>query len=147
MKFTIFYDGYCPLCMIEMNKLASLDKANKIRFMDIQKPEFSQQFPHLDWQALNNRIHVMLENGSLVSGLDATHLVWKQVGKGWVYAPLRWPLIRWFADRLYNLFARHRYRISYLLTGKQRCAACASAELDSAQSNDECRVEVKEKVL
>jgi predicted DCC family thiol-disulfide oxidoreductase YuxK len=121
---TVFYDAYCPLCLMEMNKLKQLDKQQNITFVDIQEPSFSKRYPHLNWQALNARIHGYLPDGSLISGLDVTYLAWKLVGKGWVYAPLRWPLISWFAGIAYNVFAKHRYRISYLLTGKKRCAPC-----------------------
>ena len=123
---TIFYDGYCPLCAIEMNKLKQLDNQQNINFVDIQEPSFAADYPHLDWQSLNARIHGYLANGTLISGLDVTYLAWKLVGKGWVYAPLRWPVIRWFADIAYNLFAKYRYNISYLLTGKKRCIPCGS---------------------
>ena len=121
---TIFYDGYCPLCLMEMDKLKQLDKQQNITFVDIQHPSFCKSYPHLDWQSLNARIHGYLQDGRLISGLDVTYLAWKLVGKGWVYAPLRWPVIRWFADIAYNVFAKHRYRISYLLTGKKRCVPC-----------------------
>ena len=56
----------------------------------------------------------------MVTGLDATHAAWQAVGRGWLYAPLRWPVIRIVADMAYNLFARNRYTISYLLTGRRR---------------------------
>ena len=87
-SLTIFYDGYCPLCSIEMNKLKQLDKEQNISFVDIQESSFSANYPHLDWQALDARIHGYLDDGSLISGLDVTYLAWKLVGKGWVYAPL-----------------------------------------------------------
>ena len=123
-SLTIFYDGYCPLCLVEMDKLKQLDTQQNIHFVDIQAPAFFTNYPDLDWQTLNARIHGYLADGTLISGLDVTYLAWKLVGKGWVYAPLRWPVIRWFADIAYNLFAKHRYRISYLLTGKKRCIPC-----------------------
>jgi len=121
---TIFYDGYCPLCLFEMRKLKRFDHLKNITFVDIQEPSFSTHYPQLDWRALNARIHGYLPDGSLISGLDVTYLAWKLVGKGWVYAPLRWPVVSWFADIAYNIFAKHRYRISYLLTGKKRCVPC-----------------------
>lgn len=116
----IFYDGYCPLCQSEMRQLKKYDSQGTLQFEDIQSPAFSERFPALDWHALNARIHVQLPDGSLVTGLDATYQAWAAVGKGWLYAPLRWPVIRPLADLAYNFFARHRYRISYLLTGKRR---------------------------
>ncbi len=110
--------------MLEMRKLKFYDVGGKIHFVDIQHPDFETDYPKLDWQALNARIHGMLENGQMVTGLDATYHAWDQVGKGWVYAPLRWPVIKWFADLIYLFFAKYRYRISYLLTGQKRCTQC-----------------------
>jgi predicted DCC family thiol-disulfide oxidoreductase YuxK len=121
---TIFYDGYCPLCIIEINKLKGLDKEQNILFVDIQTPIFATQYPELDWHTLDARIHGYLADGRLISGLDVTYLAWKLVGKGWVYAPLRWPVIRWFADAVYLVFAKYRHPLSYLLTGKKRCVPC-----------------------
>lgn len=124
MKLTLFYDGFCPLCVAEMNKLRKYDVDERLTFEDIQSQDFSKRYPELDWASLNARIYGQLEDGRLISGLDVTYLAWKMVGKGWVYAPLRWPVIRWLADGIYLLFARYRYSISFLLTGKKRCQAC-----------------------
>jgi predicted DCC family thiol-disulfide oxidoreductase YuxK len=128
VQLTVFYDGYCPLCLTEMNKLEELDKKGALAFVDIQSSLFSDSYPHLSWQQLDARIHGQLPDGRLLSGLDVTYLAWKLVGKGWVYAPLRWPIIAWFADGCYVFFARHRYRISYLLTGKKRLSATEPCE-------------------
>ena len=125
----IFYDGYCPLCRAEMRHLKKYDENHIIQFEDIQAESFKSRFPDLNWQALNARIHVQLNDGTLVTGLDATHKAWAAVGKGWLYAPLRWPVIRVVADYFYRLFARHRYTISYWLTGQQRpCDDACSVE-------------------
>jgi predicted DCC family thiol-disulfide oxidoreductase YuxK len=139
LQLTVFYDGFCPLCLAEMNKLKSLDKQATLSFVDIQSPLFADDYPHLSWSALNARIHAQLPDGSLISGLDVTYLAWKLVGKGWVYAPTRWPIIRWFADKAYLLFARHRYTLSFWLTGKRRLtntATCTSCQPNMSKSND-----------
>lgn len=127
MKLRLFYDGFCPLCVAEMNKLKAYDKQKNLVLEDIQLPDFHERFPNLCWQDLNDRIHGQLPDGTLITGLDVTYLAWKYVGKGWVYAPLRWPVIRWFADAFYIFFARYRYNISYLLTGKKRCESCSAS--------------------
>jgi predicted DCC family thiol-disulfide oxidoreductase YuxK len=124
MKLTLFYDGMCPLCQKEMQHLIKYNTAGHLAFVDIMEPGFSEAYPHLDWDALNNRIHGQTDSGSVITGLDVTYLAWKLVGKGWVYAPTRWPVIRWFADKCYNVFAKHRYTISYWLTGQRRCERC-----------------------
>lgn len=124
MHLTLFYDGMCPLCQKEMQHLIKYNRDQRLAFVDIMDPDFSKQYPHLDWDALNNRIHGEFSDGRIVTGLDCTYWAWKLVGKGWVYAPLRWPVIRWFADLAYNIFAKHRYKISYWLTGQERCPRC-----------------------
>jgi predicted DCC family thiol-disulfide oxidoreductase YuxK len=124
MKLTLFYDGLCPLCQKEMAHLRKRNHADVLAFEDIMADDFNERYPDLDWQALNDRIHGLTDDGRLVTGLDVTHLAWSLVGYRWLYAPLRWPLIRWFADRAYNVFARHRYTISYWLTGQRRCERC-----------------------
>lgn len=129
MQFTVFYDGACPLCMAEMKQLMKRNVQQKLAFVDINHPSFPVEFAELDRNALNARIHGRWANGEMLTGLDVTHAAWKQVGRGWLYAPLRWPFIRFFADHTYLFFARHRYRISFLLTGKKRC------------DNDICKVE------
>lgn len=121
MAFTIFYDGTCPLCQIEMKHLKTYDKNQNLTFVDIMQDNFKTHYPALDWHALNERIHGMCEDGTMLVGLDATHRAWSEVGKGWIYAPLRWPLVSYFADKAYLVFARNRYRISFLLTGKKPC--------------------------
>ncbi|MDC8832283.1 thiol-disulfide oxidoreductase DCC family protein [Alteromonas gilva] len=123
-ELTLFYDGGCPLCAIEMRHLKRLNTAGKLAFVDIMDDDFAQRYPHLEWQALNDRIHGQQPDGTMLIGLDVTYQAWKLVGRGWVYAPLRWPLIKPLADRFYLWFARHRYKVSYWLTGQKRCLPC-----------------------
>jgi len=120
MAFTIFYDGNCPLCAKEIKMLKNRNADGNLAFEDIYAHDFSTKYPELDWQALNDKIHGVDENGNIFIGLDVTHKAWSLVGVGWLYAPLRWPLIKVVADAGYRFFARHRHRISYLLTGKKR---------------------------
>ena len=123
-QLIIFYDGGCPLCAIEMRHLQRLNLKGQLGFEDIMAPDFAERFPTLDWQALNERIHALKANGTMLIGLDVTYEAWRLVGKGWLYAPLRWPVIKPLADRFYLWFARNRYRISFLLTGQKRCQQC-----------------------
>ncbi|MGQ8366607.1 thiol-disulfide oxidoreductase DCC family protein [Glaciecola sp. 1036] len=130
MAFTLFYDGSCPLCMKEVRALKKRDTKGDIQFEDITEDDFSVRYPHLSVQDLDARIHGMEEDGRLLFGLDVAHRAWGIVGFGWLYAPLRWPVIRWFADKGYLLFARHRHKISAWLMGKPEC-------------EDKCRINSK----
>lgn len=119
-QLTVFYDGTCPLCAKEMAALLRADSKGKITTVDIYSEAFSQ-FPQIDPAEANRILHALDNNGNLLLGLDVTYRAWQLVGKGWLYAPLRWRLIKPLADRCYLYFANNRYRISYWLTGTARC--------------------------
>jgi predicted DCC family thiol-disulfide oxidoreductase YuxK len=120
MKLRLFYDATCPLCAKEIGQLKALDQHNYIEFQNIYADDFEQRFPHIDPVAANTIIHGELADGSIIKGLDVTYLSWKLVGKNRWLAVLRWPVIRIFADFAYTVFAKHRYTISYWLTGQKR---------------------------
>jgi len=124
-ELIIFYDGGCPLCVKEMRHLKRLDKEGRIQFENVNEPDFSQRYPQVEVAKANQYLHGQVSSGEMIYGLDVTHEAWSLVGKGWIIAPLRWPVIRWFADKTYLFFARNRNRISKLLTGKERCAQCS----------------------
>ena len=130
MHLTIFYDGTCPLCQMEMKELHQYDLAERLTLVDIYDPDFETQYPQIDPQSANRILHAIDDDGRLYLGLDATQIAWNAVGqKTWVNW-LRLPVIRWFADGLYLFFAKYRYSISWLLTGKKR-TACQSCSIQS----------------
>lgn len=125
IQLTIFYDGQCPLCVREMKQLKRLDQHNQIAFEDILADDFRERFPQIPVPEANRILHGINEHGEMLYGLDVTHAAWSLVGRGWLTAPLRWPLIRWVADKIYLYFARNRYTISKIFTGKARCERCS----------------------
>ncbi|GAJ71771.1 LOW QUALITY PROTEIN: cell division inhibitor [Vibrio sp. JCM 18904] len=121
-KLIIFYDGTCPLCAKEMKALKQRDAKQHIKTVDIYSDAFSD-YPQIDPEQANTILHALNEKGGeLLLGLDVTHRAWQLVGRGWLYAPLRWRLVKPVADWLYLKFAKNRYRVSYWLTGgTSRC--------------------------
>ncbi|WP_394209086.1 thiol-disulfide oxidoreductase DCC family protein [Enterovibrio calviensis] len=126
MLFTLFYDGSCPLCVAEMNQLRTLNTNGSLHFEDILASDFTERYPDIIPDDAREILHGKFHDGRVLLGLDVTHQAWKRVGrKRWI-GLLRLPVIRWFADKAYLTFAKNRYRISWLLTGKSRCEPCAS---------------------
>lgn len=121
MRLRIYYDSRCPLCAAEMAKLKRCDSEDAIELADLAIDDFASKYPHIDAQYANEILHGETENGELLTGLDVTYLAWVLVGKKHYVAPLAWPVIKPIADFLYVKFAKHRYKVSYLLTGKKRC--------------------------
>ncbi len=126
---TLFYDGTCPLCVNEINHLKRLDRRQRIAFEDIHAENFTSRYPDVD---RDDASAILLGDvdGKRIRGLDVTHRAWSLVGRGWLTAPLRWPLIRPVADRVYLWLAPRRYRISGWLTGRQRCESCETGQCD-----------------
>ncbi|ARS52345.1 thiol-disulfide oxidoreductase DCC family protein [Kushneria konosiri] len=123
-ELTLFYDGNCPLCVNEINHLKRLDQGRRIEFENIHAEDFTSRYPDVDREEAS-AILLGDVHGQRIRGLDVTHRAWSLVGRGWLTAPLRWPLIRPIADRVYLWFAPRRYRISGWLTGRQRCDTCS----------------------
>ena len=131
-QLTIFYDSTCPLCVNEMRQLQALDERSGgavcIDFEDIYQDGFRDRYPDIDPQQADRILHGQLADGTLLLGLDVTCYAWQLVDrKPWLRV-LRWPVIRWLADGAYWLFARNRYRLSWLLTGQRRCRSCELAD-------------------
>ena len=122
----MFYDSYCPLCVAEVAQLQKLDERRHLTFVDIHTEEFSRNWPHIDPEAADRKLHAQCEDGSMLYGLDVSAEVWATVGRHRWLKLLRLPVVRWFADVAYWLFARYRYSISYLLTGQRRCESCST---------------------
>lgn len=124
----IFYDGGCPLCVREMRQLKIKDKKQRLKFENIWAHDFAERFPHIDVVEANRILHGQKSNGAMIYGLDVTHAAWSAVGRGWITAMLRWPVIKWMADKGYLFFARNRNGISKLITGQSRCQQCSLDE-------------------
>ena len=121
MELRIFYDGNCPLCSAEMRQLKARDPNGLIELVDLNSPDFKQHFGHIDKDYANTILHGETTTGEVLLGLDVTCKAWALTGtRAWVQL-LRLPIIKPIADWSYLHFAKHRYRISYLLTGKARC--------------------------
>ena len=133
---TIFYDGRCPLCAAEMKQLRQYDDDGKLCLEDINQPDFKQRFPHIDPIAADRVLHGELANGTLIYGLDVTAQAWALVGHHLWLKLFRLPLLRWFADLGYLLFARYRRQISRLLTGSSQCDADACYKISASASSE-----------
>lgn len=126
MLLTVFYDGLCPVCLDEMKELAELDKKGYLNLENIYAEDFSERYPHINIVQADAIIHGQTHTGEILYGLDVICRAWRLVDrKPWLQM-LRWPGIKWLADQGYLLFARHRYKISYWITGRERCDRCAS---------------------
>jgi predicted DCC family thiol-disulfide oxidoreductase YuxK len=111
----LFFDGACPLCRLEMDRLRERDGLRRLVFVDIAEPGFDPApwaVTLADMQAL---IHAARPDGSLLIGIDALHQAYTAVGLGHWTVPTTLPGLRPLLGRAYALFARRRYQTSAML--------------------------------
>jgi predicted DCC family thiol-disulfide oxidoreductase YuxK len=111
---TIFYDGDCPLCTLEMQKLKRYDTNELIVLEDLHQENFSMLFPDIDINKAMQILHGQYQ-GKVLLALDVTHRAWTLVGRGAIVAPLQFPIVKQLAHRGYLLLAKYRHPISNCL--------------------------------
>jgi predicted DCC family thiol-disulfide oxidoreductase YuxK len=116
----VFYDGDCPLCMREIRMLQRLDRRQRIGFIDIAAHDFDADAIGVSWQALMDRIHGRLPDGTLIEGVEVFRRLYAAVGFAPLVALTRLPGVAQLLDLAYRVFAKHRLR----LTGRCRGDLC-----------------------
>ncbi|MFQ3267080.1 MAG: putative DCC family thiol-disulfide oxidoreductase YuxK [Colwellia sp.] len=111
---TIFYDGNCPMCSIEMEHLKKFDKDNVIILVDIHQKDFETLYPTVIFGDAMKILHGHYNDKTLL-GLEVTHRAWTMVGKGFWVAPLNWPVIKTLSHWVYLGLAKYRHEISAFL--------------------------------
>ena len=106
-----FYDGGCPLCRREIAHYQRIDRDGHIRWVDIDaQPDVLSGYGLNRDQAMQ-RMHVRESDGSMVSGARAFIALWQRMPRYRLLARLvSLPGILWIAERLYDVFARWRWR-------------------------------------
>ncbi len=115
---TVWYDGQCPLCRREIALMRRLDRAARIRFIDVAG-EGPVACP-TDRQALLARFHAS-EDGVLLSGAAAFAAMWRAI-------PLLRPLgllarskrVLALLERAYGVFLKVRPRLQGALVRWER---------------------------
>ena len=113
-RLTIFYDGHCPLCSLEMQKLKGYDNNDCIVLVNLHQKDFGSNFPDIYINKAMKILHGQYQ-GKILLGLDVTHRAWTLVGRGALVAPLQLPIIKQFAHGVYLLLAKYRRPISNCL--------------------------------
>ncbi len=107
----MLYDGLCPLCKREVRVIARHDKQGVIEPVDITAPGFDAGQFGLTLTAVHARIHAILPDGSVVTGMEAFRRIYDALGMGWLWRWTGWPILRSIFDVLYAGFAKVRPRL------------------------------------
>ncbi|MBN3788436.1 DUF393 domain-containing protein [Burkholderia sp. Ac-20353] len=110
----LYFDGKCPLCVAQMQRLGKWNTRHRLAFVDIAEPGFDPASLGVDMAALNRELHGRLRDGRVLTGIDSVLAAYTLVGRGWLVWPLRVPGLRDASAALYRTFARNRYALSRL---------------------------------
>jgi predicted DCC family thiol-disulfide oxidoreductase YuxK len=125
-QFKLLYDGQCPFCRREIEWLKGRDRDGRLIAEDISTPEFRAESYGLTQDAVEQVIHGVLPDGRIVRRVEALREAYRTVGLGWLAAPTAWPVVSWFADRAYGVFARNRVTLGNLL-GRSCHSSCKTS--------------------
>ncbi len=138
MPDTLYYDGQCPLCVKEMDRLRRL-KGSSLSLCDIHELDYQrdhapggdttgQPSGRPDRDTLLRVLHLE-RDGVFLTGVDANVAAWQHTRFGWLWRWMTWPVIRPMVERVYDRWARWRYDRLYSQSKK-------TAATPSVQSRD-----------
>lgn len=138
---TIFHDGNCPICRLDIANLQSRNDEGRLRFIDIAAPDFDPTPYGLTQEEFVAQIRAQLPDGTLITGMEVFRRAYRAVGLGWIVAPANWGPLKAPADALYRFFARHRPTISRRFGNLfEALAACQAERRARACRSGQCSV-------
>lgn len=120
-EIEVFFDGGCPLCLREIALLRKWDRHSRIRFTDIDAPSFASVNCEKSYSELMSKIYGRLPDGTWLTGVEVFRRLYAAVGFRFLVALTRVPGVSQLLDWGYELFAKHRLR----LTGRCSAETCA----------------------
>jgi len=82
-----------------------------IILVNLHDNDFENNFSHIDPNQAMRILHGEYQ-GNILLALDVTHRAWTLVGKGWLVAPLQFPIIKQISHAIYLILAKYRQPIS-----------------------------------
>ncbi|WP_420550863.1 thiol-disulfide oxidoreductase DCC family protein [Litorivicinus lipolyticus] len=114
---TVFHDGGCPLCNIEINQLKRDGAA--IDFVDVSAPGFDPAALGVDLVSARYWLHWIDQDGQVFQGYEANLKMWHATGRVRLARVAGHPWVRPLGELWYRLFARLRHPIGALMGRKQ----------------------------
>lgn len=113
----LLWDSDCPLCVAEVDGLkrrAAAFAAAPVEFVDVAAAGYEARADNggVSYEAAMGRIHAVTGDGEVISGVEVFRRVYEALGMGWVYAPTRVPVIGALVERVYDVWADNRLRLT-----------------------------------
>lgn len=111
---TVYFDGSCPLCTVEIGHYASRSGGERLNFVDVSEPA-ADLGPAFSVETAMSRFHVRLPDGRLESGGRTFIAIWAALpGWRWAARIARVPGVSRVLEGAYRLFLPVRPALSWL---------------------------------
>lgn len=108
-RFTVYYDGACPLCRKEIETYRKAHGADEMAWVDAANANTETLGQDLDCDAALARMHVRDESGTLISGAAAFAAIWARLPRTrWLGRLMGTQPALWVLEPGYRFFLKVR---------------------------------------
>lgn len=112
-KPKVYYNSACPVChagiRYQQRKLG--ERVDEIEWIDVHECNEAAAEAGATLELVRERLHAVDAEGRAHVGVDAFAEIWAHTpGQTLLSRIVRWPVLRWPAQWLYNGFAKALYR-------------------------------------
>lgn len=111
---TLYSDGKYPLCAGEIKLLGRKASLQRLVFVDISHEAFDAGSVGFSLEEMQSSLHARFDDGTWVTGLNATFWSWRAAGFALFAAPLSWPALRPILNIAYRAFCGSRPYMAWL---------------------------------
>lgn len=108
---TLYHDGHCPFCRVEVAWLAKHPYHERVKLVDIQSSEFDAKAIGRSFDAMMGQLHLQDRQGHWYVGMDASRALYAVLGYRRLVRLSCLPGLRSVMDAGYRFFARRRIRL------------------------------------
>ena len=118
-RFTLLYDGECPLCRREIEWFCRRDP-EAMDVVDISDKDFDSAAFGFEHDDVHRELHGIKPDGTVTVGMDSVREAYRVVGLGFMVSfTAYWPF-RPVTDWMYRRFAANRLKIGSWM-GRENC--------------------------
>ena len=116
-QFHVIYDDNCPLCLAAIGQVRQLDRLGLVNLVPLSGITDRPGSSIPARQKLLEQMHLITPEGKVYRGADAVGVLARLLPQSRYFGSfLLLPGVRHLARGIYRLIARHRLRLSHLMT-------------------------------
>jgi predicted DCC family thiol-disulfide oxidoreductase YuxK len=121
-KYIVLYDGRCPFCTRQSQRLVRFARQGLVETVDFHEPGVLKRFPGLTYECCMKAIHLVTPDGRVFRGPEAiVRALATRPIFAWIAPVYYLPGLRQLVNAVYAFVARNRYRFWGKTLGPGEC--------------------------